>query len=109
MTSFGDRVLMRIHVEESDHFEGKPLYQQIVMLLHDRQVAGATVLRGIMGFGASAKIHTDRFSDIALNLPIIVECIDTEERIDEVLPELTRMVTGGTITLERIRVVIPNP
>lgn len=104
MTSVvSERVLMRIHISESDHFDGKPLYQQIVKLLHDRKVAGATVLRGIMGFGASAKVHTDRFVDIATDLPIVVECVDTNERLEEILPELDRMITGGMITLERVQ------
>src|SRR5207249_2711581 len=72
----GERVLMRIHIGESDRFEGKPLYRQIVELLRSRHYAGATVQRGIMGFGASSRVHTDRFIELSSDLPIIVECIE---------------------------------
>lgn len=102
----GDRVLMRVHVGEADRYDGKPLYQQIVQLLRSRGYAGATVLRGIMGFGASAHVHTDRLLELSIDLPIVVECVETEERIDAILPELDRMLASGLITLERVRVVI---
>lgn len=102
----GERVLMRIHIGESDKHDGKPLYQQIVQLLRARHYAGATVFRGIMGFGAMSKIHTDRFVDLSTNLPIVVECIETEERIDAILPELDAMLGGGLITLEKVRVIV---
>ena len=102
----GERVLMRIHIGESDRFEGKPLYRQIVELLRARQYAGVTVLRGIMGFGATSKLHTDRFLELSIDLPIVIECIETEEKIDAVLPELDEMLGGGLITLERARVIM---
>lgn len=102
----GERVLMRIHIGERDKHDGKPLYVAIVELLRARGYAGATVLRGIMGFGATSKIHTDRFLELSTDLPIIVECIETKERIDAILPELDAMVGGGMITLERAQVVI---
>jgi uncharacterized protein len=102
----GERVLMRIHLGESDHYKGKPLYQQIVELLRSRHFAGATVVRGIMGFGPTAKLRTDRFLDLSSDLPIVVECIDTEENIDGILPELDAMLGGGIITLERARVIM---
>ena len=102
----GERTLMRIHIGERDKFHGKPLYQAIVELLRERQYAGATVLRGIMGFGATAKVHTDRIEVLSLDLPIIVECVESEERIQAILPELDAMIGGGLITLERARVIM---
>ncbi len=102
----GERVQMRIHIGERDKYDGKPLYHAIVELLRARGYAGATVLRGIMGFGATSELHTDRFLELSTDLPIIVECIETQERIDAVLPELDKMIGGGLITLERAQVVI---
>lgn len=105
----GERTLMRIHIGERDRFEGQPLYEAIVHLLRSRQLAGATVLRGVMGFGASARVHTDRVLRLSLDLPLVIECVDTEERIREILPELDRMIGGGMITLERARVIMYRP
>ena len=102
----GERVLMRIHIGESDRYEGKPLYKQLVELLRSRHYAGATVLRGIMGFGASSRLHTDRFVELSMDLPIVVECIETQERIEAILPELDKMLGGGLITLERAKVIM---
>jgi hypothetical protein len=110
MHSFkGERVLMRIHIGERDKYQGKPLYQQIVELLRREQYAGATVFRGIMGFGATSHLHTDRFLELSLDLPIVVECIETEERIEAILPRLDEMLGGGLITLERARVIMYRP
>ena len=78
----GERVLMRIHIGERDKFDGEPLYWAIVQLLRKRHYAGATVTRGIMGFGASSRIHAARFLELSLDLPIIVECVETQEKID---------------------------
>jgi PII-like signaling protein len=105
----GERVLMRIHIGERDKHEGKPLYQQIVELLRVRHYAGATVVRAIMGFGASSRIRTDRFLELSTDLPIVVECVDTEDKIDSILPELDEMIGGGLITLERVRVIMYRP
>jgi len=102
----GERILMRIHIGERDKYHGKPLYQEIVELLRRKQYAGATVVRAIMGFGASSRIHTDRFVELSLDLPIIVECVETEEKIDAILPELDQMIGGGLITLERAKVIM---
>ena len=102
----GERVLMRIHVGESDRYQGKPLYQQIVELLRSKHYAGATVLRGIMGFGPSSKLKTDRFLELSIDLPIVIECIETEENIEAILPELDEMLGGGLITLERAKVIM---
>lgn len=105
----GERTLMRIHIGERDKYHGKPLYQAIVELLRQRHYAGATVLRAIMGFGASSRIHTDRIELLSLDLPVIVECVETEEKIAAILPELDEMIGGGLITLERARVIMYRP
>ena len=110
----GERTLMRIFIGESDRCEegehrGKPLYEALLLMLRERGFAGATVLRGIAGFGASAKVHTDRILRLSLDLPIVVEAVDTEEKIREIRPELDRMIGGGLITLERARVILYRP
>ncbi len=105
----GERTLMRIHIGERDKYHGKPLYQAIVELLRERHYAGATVLRAIMGFGATARLHTDRIEVLSLDLPIVVECVEREERIQAILPELDAMIGGGLITLERARVIMYRP
>lgn len=105
----GERVLMRIHIGERDRFHGKPLYQEIVELLRKRGYAGATVHRGIMGFGAHARLHSDRVELLSLDLPIVIECVETEERITAILPELDTMIEGGLVTLERAQVIMYRP
>jgi PII-like signaling protein len=105
----GERVLMRIHIGERDKFDGKPLYQEIIHLLRQRKYAGATAFRGIMSFGANSKIHSDRFLELSLDLPIVIECVETEERIKAILPELDNMIEGGLITIERAKVIMYRP
>jgi len=105
----GERVLMRIHVGESDKHGGKPLYQAIVELLRERGFAGATVFRGIMGFGPSAKIHSDRVLRLSMDLPIVIECVDTDEKVQTVIPTIDEMMGGGLITLEKANVIIYRP
>ncbi len=105
----GERTLMRIHIGERDKYQRKPLYQAIVELLRERHYAGATVFRAMMGFGASARLRYDRFEILSLDLPIVVEVIDTEEKIQAILPELDAMIGGGLITLERARVIMYRP
>jgi PII-like signaling protein len=105
----GERVLMRIHVGERDKYRGRPLYEAIVHLLRERHFAGATVFRGIMGFGASAGIHTEKVLRLSLDLPLVIECVDSEEKIQAILPELDVMIGGGLITLERAQVIVYRP
>jgi uncharacterized protein len=98
MTDFeGERDLLRIFIGERDKHHGKPLYHAIVDL------------RGIMGFGASSKLHTDRFDVLSLDMPIIVECVESAEKIDAIMPELDRIVGGGLVTREKVRVTIHRP
>ena len=108
-TANGAHELLRIFIGERDKFEGKPLYQALVELLRSKHFAGATVLRGVTGFGASAKLHTDRFEMLSLDMPIVVECVESVANIEAVLPEIERMVGGGLITRERVRVVLHRP
>ena len=105
----GERMLMRIHIGERDKYQGRPLYEAIVTLLRERHYAGATVFRAIMGFGATARLHTDKILRLSMDLPIVVECVDTEENIEDILPELDKMIGGGLITLERARVITYRP
>jgi uncharacterized protein len=105
----GERTLMRIHIGERDKYHGRPLYEAIVHLLRERHFAGATVLRGIAGFGANARLHTEKVLRLSLDLPLIVECVDTEEKIQAILPELDEMIGGGLITLERAQVIVYRP
>jgi len=110
----GDRTLMRVFIGESDRctegpYHGKPLYEALLLMLRERGFAGATVVRGIAGFGASARIHTGKVLRLSLDLPVIVEVVDTSERIEALLPELDRVVGGGLITLERAHVILYRP
>ncbi|HTC24596.1 MAG TPA: DUF190 domain-containing protein [Gemmatimonadales bacterium] len=97
---------MRIHIGERDKYRGRPLYEAIVQLLRQQHFAGATVLRGIAGFGATARLHTEKVLRLSLDLPLIVECVDTEEKIQAILPRLDEMIGGGLITLERAKVIM---
>jgi uncharacterized protein len=102
----GERTLMRIHIGESDKWHGKPLHEAIVMLLRREGFSGATVLRGVSGYGGSSVYHTDKLLRLSQDLPIIVEVIETQERIDQILPRMDEMVEGGLITLEKVRVIL---
>jgi PII-like signaling protein len=102
----GERTLMRIHIGESDKWHGKPLYEAIVELLRQEKFSGATVLRGVGGFGGSSIYHTDKILRLSEDLPIIVEVVESTDRIEEILPRLDDMVEGGLITLEKVRVIL---
>lgn len=102
----GERTLMRIHLGERDKWKGKPLHEAIVGLLRARGYAGATVFRAVMGFGASSHVRSDKIELLSMDLPLVVECVDTEEKIQAILPELDGMIGGGLITLERARVIM---
>jgi PII-like signaling protein len=102
----GERTLMRIHIGESDKWHGKPLYEAIVELLRKESFSGVTVLRGVAGYGGSSVYHTDKILRLSQDLPIILEVVETTERIDQILPRLDAMVEGGLITLEKVRVIL---
>lgn len=106
----GERTLMRIFIGESDKHQGKPLYEALIELFRKRGLAGATVLRGVAGFGAnSTAIHTEKVLRLSLDLPLIIEVVETQETLDAVLPELDAMIGGGLITLERAKVILYRP
>jgi uncharacterized protein len=100
-----DAVLLRIFFGEDERFGHKPLYEAIVLKARKMHLAGATVLRGPMGFGHSSRLHTTKIEDLAENLPIIVEIVDSEEKITAFLPELDGMIGSGLVTLEKARVI----
>jgi PII-like signaling protein len=101
-----DNRLLRIFIGESDTFEGRPLYQAIVESLRASGLAGATVLRGIAGFGKSSRLHTAHILRLSEDLPIVIECVDSAERIEAVLPAIDAMIGDGLVTLERVDVRI---
>ena len=102
----GERTLMRIHIGESDKWHGKPLYEAIVEMLRKERFSGVTVLRGVAGFGGSSVYHTDKILRLSQDLPIILEVVESAERIESILPRLDEMVEGGLITLEKVRVIL---
>ena len=105
----GERTLMRVFVGESDKYQGKPLYEALVELMRSRGLAGATVLRGISGFGSTSRVKTEKVLRLSLDLPIVIEVVETEEAIQALLPDLDRMIGGGLITLERAKVIMYRP
>ena len=102
----GERTLMRIPIGESDKWHGKSLYQAIVEMLRKEGFSGVTVLRGVAGYGGSSVYHTDKILRLSQDLPIILEIVETTERIEQILPRLDSMVEGGLITLEKVRVIL---
>ena len=102
----GERTLMRIHIGESDRWHGKPLYEAIVELLRREKLSGATVLRGVGGFGSSSVYHTDKVLRLSQDLPIVIEVVEANERIEQILPQLDQMIGGGLVTLEKVRVIL---
>ena len=102
----GERTLMRVHIGESDKWQGKPLYEAIVQFLRKEGFSGVTVLRGVAGYGGSSVYHTDKILRLSQDLPIILEVVEFSERIEQILPRLDEMVEGGLITLEKVRVIL---
>ena len=100
-----DATLLRIFVGESDRWQHQPLYEAIVLKARELHLAGATVLRGPMGFGATSRIHTAKILRLSMDLPIVIEIVDTDEKVKMLLPHLEEMMNGGLVTLENIKVV----
>ncbi len=100
-----DAMLLRIFIGETDRWHGKPLYEAIVMKAREMHVAGATVLRGPMGFGKSSRLHSAKILRLSEDLPIVVEIVDGQDKIDELLQVLDGMIGSGLITLERVQVL----
>ncbi|GIW72280.1 MAG: hypothetical protein KatS3mg102_1822 [Planctomycetota bacterium] len=101
----GEGELLRIFVGESDRWEGRPLFEAIVRRAREHGLAGATVLRGLEGFGAHSRIHTAKILRLSEDLPIVIEIVDLRERIQAFLPLLDEMVQEGLITLEKVRII----
>ena len=101
----GEGRLLRIFIGEADTWHGKPLYQALVERVRQEGLAGATVLRGIEGFGADSRLHTSRILRLSEDLPVVIEIVDTPEQIDRVVPILDEMVGEGMLTLERVQIV----
>ncbi len=109
MELHGDRLLLRIYIGESNRFGGVPLYEAIVQLARERGLSGATVLRGIVGFGANSRIHRASILRLSEDLPIVVEIVDRRERIEPFLVELDPMIEDGMVTLEEVQVLVYRP
>jgi uncharacterized protein len=98
-------MLLRIFVGESDNYQGKALYEQIVLKAREMNLAGATVIRGIMGFGADSRMHTAKLLRLSEDLPVIIEIVDSEENLNKLIPFLDETVKEGLVTLEKARVI----
>ena len=103
-------LLLRIFVGDDDSVDNMALYEAIVMKARELNIAGATVLRGGMGFGASSRIHTSKILRLSEDLPIVIEIVDTEEKINSILPYLDTVIDGGMVTLEKAKILkyLPN-
>lgn len=100
-----DAVLLRIFLGESDRWEHTPLYEAIVLKARELHLAGATVLREPMGFGKASRLHTAKILRLSMDLPLVIEIVDSEEKINSFLPELEKMLGGGLVTLEKVKVL----
>jgi hypothetical protein len=100
-----EAVLLRIFIGESDRWQHKPLYEAIVLAAREAHLAGATVLRGPMGFGKSSRVHTSKIIRLSHDLPLVIEIVDSEEKINAFLPTLDPMIGGGLVTLEKVKVL----
>jgi hypothetical protein len=102
----GEGKLLRIFIGESDKWEGQPLYEAIVHLARREGMSGATVLKGIMGFGRNSHLHTAKLLRLSEDLPVLIEIVDSEEKINRLLPKLDNMVKDGLMTLEKVQVIL---
>src|SRR5438552_14044752 len=98
-----EAVLLRIFIGESDRWDHQPLYEAIVLKAREMHLAGATVLRGPMGFGKSSRLHTSKIIRLSMDLPLVIEIVDSEEKINAFLPVLDEMIGGGLVTLEKVK------
>src|SRR2546426_10262599 len=100
-----DAMLLRIFIGESDRWHHQSLYEALVLKAREMHLAGATVFRGPMGFGKSSRLHTAKILRLSMDLPVVIEIVDTEEKINSFLPVLDGMMQGGLVTLEKVRVL----
>ena len=101
----GQQTLMRIFIGEQDKYQKKPLYQAVMDMLRKEKLAGATVLRGIAGFGANSHLHSTHLLALSQNLPMVIECVDTRDNIERVMPKIDEMINDGLVTLEKVEVI----
>ena len=104
-----EKTLMRIFISEADRHKGRPLYQVLLEMLREQGVARATALKGVAGFGAHSVMHTDQLLRLSTELPLVIEVIDREEKIQQIIPRFEELMQGGMITLERARVIRYRP
>ena len=100
-----DATLLRIYLGESDRFEHQPLYEALVMKARELHLAGATVLRGPLGYGASSRLHSAKILRLSMDLPVVIEIVDSQEKIEAFLPVLDAMLGGGLVTMERVKTI----
>ena len=100
-----EAMLLRVFIGESDRWKHQPLYEAIVIKARELHLAGATVLRGLMGFGKSSRVHTAKILRLSMDLPLVIEMVDSEDKIEAFLPVLDEMMKGGLVTLEKVRVI----
>lgn len=98
-------LLLRIFIGESDRYEGRPLYETIVLRAREMHLAGATVLRGPLGYGRSSRLHTAKILRLSEDLPLVIEMVDSEEKIEAFISELERIMGSGLVTIEKVRVI----
>ena len=101
----GENILMRIFIAEGDRYEHRPLYEALVEMLRKEGFAGATVLRGICGFGAHSVYHSQKLLDLSADLPMIIEAVESEDKVNAVMPRIDAMMSGGMITMEKVKVI----
>jgi uncharacterized protein len=106
MTLPRDAMLLRVFIGEDERFQARPLYETIVLKAREAHLAGATVLRGGMGFGHSSRLHTSKILRLSQDLPLVIEIVDTEEKIKAFLPTLDAIMPGGLVTLEKVQVLL---
>lgn len=105
----GEKTLMRIFISEADRYKNRPLYKVLLEMLCEQGFAGATVLKGVAGFGSAAELHTDQLLRFSTELPLVIEVVDSEEKIQQIIPQLDNIMQGGMITLEKARVIRYRP
>ncbi len=105
---YEEATLVRVFLGEDDKHEGRPTYRFITELCHEKGIAGVTVFRGIMGYGRSSVLHEAGVFKISSDLPVVVEIIDKEEKIEKILPQIADILDGGLITLEKVKVLRYN-
>lgn len=101
----GENLLLRIYIAEGDRYANQPLYEALVEMLRKEGFAGATVLRGVCGFGAHSVYHSQKLLDLSADLPLIIEAVESEEKVNSVMPRIDAMMSGGMITMEKVKVI----